>query len=159
MLVLKKIPDAKLIIGIGDERIIKSLEDEFTKRGILNTVKFTGFIERSEDVYKILKTGKIFVFPSCEEGWGIAIFEAIICGLSPVVYDLPIYREIFKDSIKTVPIGNFTIFAKEIINFLSNENLRKKYVLNLNTNVNIYDWNTISERELQEIKKISGLWF
>ena len=38
-----------------------------------------------------MKSSKLFIFPSYEEGWGISITEAMACGLAVVCYDLKAY--------------------------------------------------------------------
>lgn len=153
-IVLKEIPGVRLIlIGAGNDVIVKRLKNEFAKVGVLNTVKFKGFIEESQDVYKILKTGKIFISPSYEEGWGIVVFEAVACGLLPVVYDLPVFKEIFGKSIQAVRLSDVATFAKTIIKFLKNEKLRKEYVLNLNKKMKRYDWDKVAGRELRLIRE------
>jgi len=153
-IVLKEISGVQLIlIGMSDDVIVQRLKNEFAKTGVLNTVKFKGFIEESQDVYKILKTGKIFILPSYEEGWGIVVFEAIACGLLPVVYDLPVFKEIFGKNIQAIRLGDVTTFAKTIVKFLRNEKLRKKYVLNLNKKIRRYDWDKVTRRELRLIRE------
>ncbi len=154
-LVLEKVPEAKLIlIGAGEKKVIRNLKDEFAKIGVLDSVELKGFIEKSEDVYKIMKQGKVFVLPSYEEGWGVVVFEAVACGLSPITYDLPVFKEIFGKDIQTVSTGDTTLFAKSIFKFLSNEELRKEYVLGLNEKVKRYDWDVIAKKELKIIKDL-----
>lgn len=46
-------------------------------------------------LYSLLKSSKVFVFPSHEEGWGIAVCEAMAAGLPIVAYDLAPFREFF----------------------------------------------------------------
>jgi len=156
-LVLEKVPEAKLIlIGAGEEKIIKDLKEKFMSVGVLDSVEFRGFIQKNEDVYKILKTGKVFILPSYEEGWGIVVFEAIACGLAPITYNLPVFKEIFGENIQVVTIGNTIFFAKTIIKFLSNESLRRKYVFGLNKKIKRYDWDKIANRELELIKRLQA---
>ena len=45
-----------------------------------------------KDALSVVKSVLVFVFPSHEEGWGIAICEAMACGLAVVAYDLPAYE-------------------------------------------------------------------
>lgn len=70
-----------LIVGDGPER--GALEDLAKKRG-LKRVKFLGQQER-KSVYQYLKSSKVFVFPSITEGFGIAVAEAMACGIPPIV--------------------------------------------------------------------------
>ena len=75
----------------------------------------------------MVKNSKVFVFPSHEEGWGIAICEAMACGLPVVAYDLPVYREIFKEGIVTVPLNDIKRFSEEVIDLLEND--EKRHIL------------------------------
>lgn len=85
--------------------------------------KKSGFMD-IELYKKIIDEAKVFVLPSYEEGWGVVVFEAIACGLAPVVYDLPVFREIFGDKMSLTPPGDFSLLAKNILNFLNNEEKR-----------------------------------
>ena len=88
-----------VMIGTGPEfNQIKSL----ITKGKLN-IQLTGFIG-DEEKYDIIQKSKIFLFPSIEEGWGIAIAEAMTLGALVIAYDLPVYREVF-EHITVVPIG------------------------------------------------------
>jgi glycosyltransferase involved in cell wall biosynthesis len=144
-----------VLIGDGEESVVKNLKYEFLKAGVLESIKFSGFIEKDEDVYRILKTGKVFILPSYEEGWSIAVFEAIACGLLPIVYDLPVFNEIFGKKINTIPVGNIFVFAETIVSFLKNDELRKKYVTNLSKEIKKYDWSIVAKKEENEIFKIN----
>src|SRR3989344_5692812 len=71
-----------IIIGDGPEKdnlvkLVKELKLE-------KNVKFTGFLPEIEQMYNFFKSSKVFAFPSEREGFGIAVIEALACGL-PVV--------------------------------------------------------------------------
>lgn len=72
--------DAELLIG-GDGPEKKNLIRQSLDMGINNKVKFTGWIE---DVESILKEADIFVLPSRNEPFGIAILEAMAMGV-PII--------------------------------------------------------------------------
>lgn len=151
--VLKKVPQAKLLlIGAGEEKMVQRLKGKFEKAGVSDSVIFTGFIKESEAVYKLLKQGKVFVLPSYEEGWGIVVFEAIACGLAPVVYNLPIFKENFGNDIQTVPLGKTSLFSSAIVKLLSDENFRQNYVFRLKEKIKKYDWSELAKKELELIK-------
>ena len=59
-----------------------------------------------ERKWELLRESQIFVFPSGEEGWGIAIAEAMCAGLPCVTYDLPVYRDLFTGGRVAVPVGD-----------------------------------------------------
>ncbi|MCD6445585.1 glycosyltransferase, partial [Candidatus Bathyarchaeota archaeon] len=53
-------------------------------------------------------SSKIFIFPSVFEGWGIAVAEALACGLLVIAYNIPALKENFGscESVFLVPVGN-----------------------------------------------------
>jgi len=156
--VIKEVPNAKLtLIGTAEETLINQLKSEFKKTKVLSNVEFTGFIKKDSDVHKIMNQAKIFVLPSYEEGWGKVIFEAIACGLTPVVYDLPVFKEIFGQHIITTPLADPCKFAKPIISLLKDENQRKKYLKKLIPIVKKYDSDYVYNKEIRIISSMLQL--
>lgn len=78
--ILQAIPEAELIVaGDGPER--QSLERIAVELGVSESVRFAGVVE---DVWPLLATADIFVMPSRQEPFGIALAEAMAAGV-PVV--------------------------------------------------------------------------
>lgn len=107
----KERPQFRLIL-IGDgpdkNKLLKKIEKENVKSIIIK-----GFISEKEK-YELLKKAKFFVFPSYEEGWGIALAEAIYCNCLCFCYELPHYRRIFGDFPFYIPLGDYAKFSKMI---------------------------------------------
>jgi glycosyltransferase involved in cell wall biosynthesis len=77
--VIKAIPDARIaLIGNGDPKVIAELEKKIASCGCKGNIVLLGFCDATQ-VYSILKSADIFLFPSYEEGFGIAIVEALAC--------------------------------------------------------------------------------
>jgi len=118
------LPDSKLlIIGDGPER--NNLTECFKAAGLSGNVEFAGFIEE-QNKYSILKGSKVLLAPSREEGWGIAVCEAMACGLPVVAYDLPAYHSVFRQGILTVSIGDKAGLADHVVKLLKDEELRQE---------------------------------
>ena len=98
------------------------------------------------------KSSEVFVFPSHEEGWGIAICEAMACGLPVVAYDLPVYREIFTQGIITVPLKDIKAFSEKVVNLLENDKERHVLGDKARSQATVYDWDTVAARELSLMK-------
>lgn len=66
-----------------------------------------------EEVYQLIQTADVFISPSSFEGYGIALLEAMACGLVPVVHKLPIgvYADLPPDSGFSIGIGDLRGFA------------------------------------------------
>jgi glycosyltransferase involved in cell wall biosynthesis len=70
------------VIGDGPER--EALAARAEALGIAGEVEFRHDVGGHEELYSLLKAGRVFAFPSEREGFGIAVLEALACGL-PVV--------------------------------------------------------------------------
>lgn len=150
-IVIKKIPSAQLkIIGGGNQRIKSRLQSQFDKLGLSKNVEILGFLE-NDQAYKILKESSVFIFPSYEEGFGIAILEALACNVPVVAWNLPVYNEIFDRVIKTVSIGKSEDFAEQIISLFKNPKELIHIASQSKNVVKKYTWKEIALRELRII--------
>jgi len=98
-----------------------ALMDDITKHGlgeVISVFQSSGGWMDTPTYYTTLKEARILFAPSREEGWGIAVCEAMACGLPVVGYDLPTYRRIYGDAFVKVPIGDTATFAAEICKML-----------------------------------------
>jgi glycosyltransferase involved in cell wall biosynthesis len=80
-------------------------------------VELAGFVTEAEK-WRRLRSASLFVFPSREEGWGIAVGEALIAGVPSLVYDLPAYRH-FGELPVRVPIGDRAAFIRAAMELLT----------------------------------------
>lgn len=75
-----------LVAGPGDDAYIASLKAEATRRGIASRVTFAGMMTGASRLQP-LADADIFVLPSYNENFGIAVAEAMACSLPVVVSD------------------------------------------------------------------------
>ena len=102
-----------------------------------------GFLPAA-DYYAKIKEAKILFAPSHEEGWGIAVCEAMAAGLPVVAYDLPAYQKIYCGAYKAIPCFDFDVFAKAIVQTL-NDPTEFARLQSLGTACAArYDWNAIA---------------
>ncbi len=147
-------PNAKLaIIGKGDRATEKKLRLFASELNIESNVDFCGYLSDSE-AFGILKSAKVFIFPSYEEGFGIAVLEAIACGLPVVAYNLPVYREIFGDQLVSVPLGSIDSISQRVRSLLENPELARKIGDAGICVAKEYDWDAIANREQSLIENI-----
>lgn len=104
-----------VMVGMGPE--LNKLK-KIVKDRKLN-VRLTGYIKNNEK-FKLLSESKIFVFPSHEEGWGIAIAESLTAGTPVIAYELPVYQEVFNGKIHATPLGNADSLAEQALELLMN---------------------------------------
>lgn len=147
--VVEKKSDAKLaIIGGGSDEIKERLKDEIKKNNLEKNIDVLGFLENDRS-FSIIKNSKVFVFPSHEEGFGIAIAEAMACGTPAVAWDLPVYDEIFENKVIKLEKGNYENFANKVIEILNNQELSNNLSTDAVSFVNKYSCDSIAEKHKQ----------
>lgn len=146
------VPGARLcLVGDGSDETVKKLKAAFAAKGIDHLVTIPGFV-RGDELYSWLKSAKVCLFPSHEEGWGIAIAEAMGCGLPVVTYDLPVFSRIFHNINLSGPLGNTEIFARNVISLLQDAEKRErigkagKELVEAN-----YTWDKVAEQDWEII--------
>jgi glycosyltransferase involved in cell wall biosynthesis len=75
------------VIGDGPER--SSLHEQAKVLGIGHAVDFRHDVREQKDVYALVKAARMFVFPSAREGFGIAVLEALACGVPVITTSAP----------------------------------------------------------------------
>jgi glycosyltransferase involved in cell wall biosynthesis len=85
--VRRQYPRAVLVlVGNGDPALVAQLQHEATRLGIDADLLWTGFLT-GEDKWAALADADLFVLPSYSENFGVAVVEAMACGLPVVVSD------------------------------------------------------------------------
>jgi glycosyltransferase involved in cell wall biosynthesis len=74
---------------IGDGPLREALHAQAVRLGIDDVVDFRHEVWEQKDVYALMKAARVAVFPSMREGFGIAVLEAIACGLPVVTTSAP----------------------------------------------------------------------
>lgn len=74
-----------------DSKMVALLENSKTQG-----IEFTGFVS-DEKLHALLSEAKMLVQPSLYEGFGIPPLEALYSGTIPVVSDIPVFKEIYKN--------------------------------------------------------------
>lgn len=112
------------VVGDGLSEYRDALMKLAADKGVAAQVVFHGHVSESEK-WAILESSAIFIFPSAEEGWGIAVAEAMAAGLPCVTADLPVYDGLFDQGRIAVPLGDCAAFARACEELLANEEHRK----------------------------------
>ena len=147
-LVTGRYPNSRLVI-VGDGPEYSSLLNNVKEMNLVKSIKLMGFISEG-DKFQIMKSSKVFIFPSYEEGWGIAVAEAIACGLDVVLYDIGIYKA-FDKHVNMVEKANTTKMAEIIIALMEKENHKKKEEKNLVRINSVLDWQEVANIEMHSI--------
>jgi glycosyltransferase involved in cell wall biosynthesis len=150
-IVTRAVPDARLrVIGDGLPSYEAELRALARTLGIADSVAFLG---RASDAVKFetLRASGLFLFASKEEGWGIALAEAMACGLPCVTYDLPPYREVFPRGRSSVSVGDVDGFARAAIGLLENESARRQLAVEAAELARTFTWDRVAAIESEAI--------
>ncbi len=112
------------IVGSGVQRA--ELEALCLDLGVAEFVQFHGAVDHSE-IARHLSSFDVFAALSREESFGVAIVEAMSCGLPVLVSDAPGPAEIVSDGLDgfVVPRENVTVAANKMVGLVIDEELRK----------------------------------
>jgi glycosyltransferase involved in cell wall biosynthesis len=148
-IVTKRNPRAKLfIIGKKLEGYPEVL-DLTKKLGLEKNVIFCGAVGEKEKI-NFYNISKVFVSPSEHEGFGVAMGEAMACGLPVIVTARGATPEVAGRAGIYVPLNDVESIAKAIIKVIENPNIRKD--ISKKSREQIMKFSL--ERRRDEIKKI-----
>jgi len=112
-----------ILIGTGSakgevENAIRQKADRFQVR--------LRFIRQANDFQKFteIKASALMLFLSFFEGYGYPPVEAAYCGTPCISYDLPVVREVCRDSLIYVPVGDTDKLKEAVNEVLSNNRSR-----------------------------------
>lgn len=149
--VVKKFPKARLaIVGGGSDDVKSKLKKLIDENGLTKNIDILGYLPEDK-AFGILKSAKVFLFPSYEEGWGIAIAEAMAAGLPVVAWNLPVYKEVFPSAISSVTLAKVADFGSEVTKILTDPKIVQKERKNAANLIRNYSWGRIANNELKII--------
>lgn len=119
----------------------------------LDRLHVMGFVTE-EEKWVWLRSADVFVSPSTEEGWGIAVGEAVLAGVPAVAYDLPAYRHLGL-AVITVPLGSVDDMAREVERLLDDEEYRASRLGELSRQ-RLPTWTEILSAELDAVESRCG---
>lgn len=155
--VVKKIPDAKLLIlGGGSPENAEKLKVEIHKLSLSKNIKILGYLP-DKQAFEQIKSSQLFLFPSYEEGFGMVIAEAMACGLPVVSWDLPVYSEVFQKGLVQVPIRNIEQMAERVVDLLNDPKQVAKCGAEGHEWVKRYGLDGIANTELAVINSLLNL--
>ncbi len=122
---LNRFQNILLIIAGPDNEGYQAQVEEWIKNEKIGTnVIFTGML-MGADILELLKDADIFVLPSYTENFGIAVAEAMACGLPVVVSNkVNIYREVLKARAGIVTNCDSSEISDAFIQLLENKKTR-----------------------------------
>ncbi len=152
-LVVADEPDFKLLV-VGKGPDMAKLEELIQDSGLSSNIILKGSCT-DMNLFALMKASKVFLFPSRFEGWGLAVGEALACGLPVVCYDVPALREIFGNckSVCFVASNDTAGFARFCEDILLRDDLEKLGAVS-EEYVRRFDWSNVAVIDLQLIEKL-----
>ncbi len=149
--VVKKRKDSKLLI-IGDEgNDAQEVKKMIEEKGLEKNIEFAGYIFDFKKKISRLSEAKVFILPSYEENWAIAIGEAMAAGLPVLAYDLKELLPIWDSHAVWIPLGDTTFFAKKILEVTADNKKMKDMIDDNYPFIKDFTWESIAKNELKII--------
>jgi glycosyltransferase involved in cell wall biosynthesis len=149
-LVAKSQPDVRLgIAGDGPQR--EELQQQVASRGLEDSIEFLGYVPEEEKI-ALLHAADLFVLPSRQEGFGIAVLEAMATGTPVVVNDLAVLRDLVPEAGGTfVDASDQAAFADALLDALQLSETERQKCRKINqTRATEYSWTTVTD-QVEEI--------
>ena len=150
--VIKKIPDARLIIG-GSIKKKEELLGLINQYNLQEAVAFKGFLSDSEKAH-LLADSKIFASPSYQEGFGITYIEAQGYGTPVVGYEIKGLETVPKTAGFMVEKDDKEALTKAIIELLENKSLWHSMSQGALKNAAFYEVSSIQNKYKLYIEKM-----
>jgi glycosyltransferase involved in cell wall biosynthesis len=133
-----------VVVGDGPD---KNRFTEAAKSRSISSIEAVGFVSE-EEKYKLMKEAKFFIFPSYEEGWGIALAEALYADCIAVCYEIKHYKSLFSEYPHYVNIGDIDALKYSLEEAYGTEvkDSQKEYISQ-------YDDNVVVEKVIKEIMR------
>ena len=141
-------PGTSLVVmgGMGGEGEVAA---ETKKLGLpIRFFKPEGGFLPATQYYEKIKEARVLFAPSHEEGWGIAVCEAMAAGLPVIAYDLPAYHKIYRNAYIKIPCFNKEKFASTLVDVLSDSATYSEFKQKGNISAKQYDWQQIAAEDM-----------
>ncbi len=136
---------------------VKDEMKDIIKKYQNDKVSFLGHKPQNE-LYKYYSQGSVFLMPSIQDGFGMVIFQAMVCGL-PIIASENTggYEAISKDGEEgfVIPIRNIEAIKEKILFLYENQELAKEMGQKAKERVSSgFSWDDYGNRYLENLEKI-----
>ncbi|MDD3719617.1 MAG: glycosyltransferase family 4 protein [Actinomycetota bacterium] len=145
-------PGARLAV-IGNGPLEGQLREKIERHGLRGNVDMLGFLDGREKI-SVFKASRVVVHPSLYDSGGMAILEAMSCGLPGVSYDLPDLEVYYPQGMLKTPCYDQATFAANIELLLEKEGLYRELRDEALAWARQWDWDDVSERLLRLMERL-----
>ena len=145
--------DVKLYIAGSPDKNLGNLKIE---KEYLNNRKITflGYVD-DNNLLNLYNNALGFVYPSLYEGFGLPPIEAQACGCPCIVSDIPVLREVYKESTLYFNPKDPLDISDKMRKLIFNKKIREELVDMGLDNCRKYDWSRSAKIVIESINKLS----
>lgn len=153
-LLVEALPDVEvLVVGRGDEEELKQEAGD-----LAGHLRFLGLVGNAEKA-AALRSADVYCAPNIGgESFGIVLVEAMAAGTAVVASDLDAFRRVLEGGTagRLVPVDDSVALAAALVEVLSDDVARQRYVEAANTAVRKYDWSVVAREILRVYETVAG---
>jgi glycosyltransferase involved in cell wall biosynthesis len=127
------------LLLVGHQHSSEELNNHIIKLDLVNKVLFTGFVP-DEHVFPLIRSSKLFVFPSFYEGFGIPLLDAQSLGVPVASSNSASLPEIGNNGALYFDPHNIEEMSDVMKNILNSNNISKKLIESGYINRSNYSW-------------------
>lgn len=131
----------QLVLSGNDHYFWQRIKKEYNHKDII----YTGFVS-DEELVSLYKKAKVFVMPSFEEGFGIPLLEAFVCGTPVVSSNVASLPEISRDAAIYFNPKDTDDMVDKISKVLNSEKLRKDLIKKGQKRVKEFSWQELAKK-------------
>jgi phosphatidyl-myo-inositol alpha-mannosyltransferase len=142
-----------LIVGRGDQAVLREEAGPLAKH-----LRFLGQVDDAKKA-SALRSADLYCAPNIGgESFGIVLVEAMAAGTPVVASDLDAFRRVLIDGAagRLVPIDDPEALAESIIEMLSDDQLRARYVKTAGAAVRRYDWSVVAQQIMRVYETVAA---
>jgi phosphatidylinositol alpha-mannosyltransferase len=151
---VEALPDVEvLVVGRGDE-------EELTQEvgALAGHLRFLGLVNDAEKA-SAMASADVYCAPNTGgESFGIVLVEAMAAGTAVVASDLDAFRRVLEDGSagRLVPVDDPAALAFALIDVLTDDVARRRYVDGAARAVRKYDWSVVAREILRVYETVAG---
>lgn len=147
-------PEFKLVIVGKKGWKFEKIEETIKQYKLEDDVIFPGYVS-GEDLHKLYKLAKVFVFPSLYEGFGIPPLEAMASGCPVVSSNTASLPEVVGDAGLLIEPTNAYKLADNISSLLKNESVRKMMIERGYKQVEKFKWSLSAKTAIEAFNELA----
>lgn len=142
------------LVGDGEPSYRAHLEARVRSLGIADCVRFRGALSDDERDAAFSEAA-VFVFASREEGWGIAVAEAMAAGLPCATFALPVFAEVFPRGRLAAPLFDCSALAANVVCILRDDALRARLAADARALAATFTWERAAAVETDVLLRVA----